>query len=97
MFSGKESILDEQSLKLLFQALVRPQLEYAAAVWSPHFQRDIDAIENVQRRATRLIPSLKGLTYTERLKKLKLPILKYRRLRGDISFHIVSFIDSSTT
>ena len=86
------TFLDEQCFKLLFQALVRPHLEYAAAVWSPHYQRDIDAIENVQRRATKLIPSLKGLTYTERLKKLKLPTLKYRRLRGDMIevFKIVS-------
>ena len=86
------TFLDEQCFKLLFQALVRPHLEYAAAVWSPHYQRDIDAIENVQRRATRLIPSLKGLTYVERLKKLQLPTLKYRRLRGDMIevFKIVS-------
>ena len=41
-------------------------------------------IENVQRRATKLIPILSGLSYEERLKKLKLPTLKYRRLRGDM-------------
>jgi hypothetical protein len=68
----------------LFQALVRPNLEYAAAVWSPYTKKDIELIENVQRRATKQVPSLKQLSYTDRLKKLKMPTLKYRRLRGDM-------------
>lgn len=51
--------LDEQSFKYLFQALVRPHLEYAAAVWSPYKSGEIEQIENVQRRATKQIPSLK--------------------------------------
>ena len=76
--------LDERSFRYLFQALVRPHLEYAAAVWSPYKIRDIENIENVQRRATRLVPSLKSLDYPERLRRLKMPTLKYRRLRGDI-------------
>ena len=84
--------LDERSFKYLFQALVRPHLEYAAAVWSPYKIGDIESIENVQRRATKLIPSLKNLEYPERLKKLKMPTLKYRRLRGDMieTFKILS-------
>ena len=41
-------------------------------------------IENVQRRSTKLIPGFKTLSYEERLQKLKLPTLKYRRLRGDM-------------
>ena len=44
----------------------------------------ITAIENVQRRATKLIPNMKNLTYEQRLKKLNLPTLTYRRLRGDM-------------
>jgi hypothetical protein len=52
--------LNEHNFKYLFQALVRPHLEYAAAVWSPYEQHDIDSIENVQRRVTKQIPSLKG-------------------------------------
>ena len=65
--------LDERSFRYLFQALVRPHLEYAAAVWSPYKIRDIENIENVQRRATRLVPSLKSLDYPERLRRLKMP------------------------
>ena len=76
--------LDMETFCLLYKALVRPHLEYAASVWSPYKKKDIDSIENVQRRATKLIPILSGLSYEERLKKLKLPTLKYRRLRGDM-------------
>ena len=77
--------LDEQSFKYLFQALVRPHIEYAEAVWSPFKEGDIEKIENVQRRATKQVPTLlKNMEYNERLKKLKMPTLKYRRMRGDM-------------
>ena len=46
--------------------------------------KHVEAIESVQRRATKQIPGLKNLSYPERLKKLKLPTLAYRRVRGDL-------------
>jgi hypothetical protein len=76
--------LDEKCFLLLYKALVRPHLEYCNQIWRPHLQKHINMIENVQRRATRLIPGFKDLTYEERLRKLKLPSLAYRRMRGDI-------------
>ena len=76
--------LNEYTFKKLFVALVRPHVEYAQAVWSPYYIRDIEQVENVQRRATRQIPSLRNMTYTQRLERLKLPTLKYRRYRGDM-------------
>ena len=42
------------------------------------------ALENVQRRATKQIPGFKNMSYEERLQKLKLPTLAYRRQRGDM-------------
>jgi hypothetical protein len=48
--------LDEQSFKYLFQVLVRPHLEYAAAVWCPYKSGEIEQIENVQRRAMKWHP-----------------------------------------
>jgi hypothetical protein len=74
--------LDEQSFKYLFQALVRLHIEYAEAVWSPFKVGDIEKVENVQRRATKQVPTLKNMEYNERLKKLKMPTLKYRRMRA---------------
>ena len=50
----------------------------------PTKKGDIELVEKVQKRTTKLIISLKHLTYTERLKQLQLPTLKYRRLRGDM-------------
>ena len=68
----------------LFKALVRPHIEYANTVWNPHLKKFTIALENVQRRATKLLPGMKDLSYPERLRKLKLPTLVYRRLRGDM-------------
>ena len=52
------------NFRYLFQALIRPHLEYAEAVWFPFTKKDIDTIENVQKRAMKLIPSLKNMDYT---------------------------------
>ena len=38
-----------------FKTLVRPQLEYASSVWSPHTDLDINKLESVQRRAARWV------------------------------------------
>ena len=78
------SYLDCDTFKRIFVAFVRPHLEYGEAVWSPHLVKNIDAIENVQIRATKLVDGLSELDYSERLKKLDLPTLTYRRRRGDI-------------
>lgn len=76
--------LDEEIFKYLYVALVRPHLEYANQVWAPYLIKDIDAVENVQRRASKRVPALKNLSYEDRLKKLGLPTLAYRRARGDM-------------
>ena len=76
--------MDYSTFCLLFKAIVRPHLEYANSVWCPYKKKDIDAIENVQRRATKMLPNLSDLSYPDRLRKLKLPSLKFRRLRGDM-------------
>ena len=53
---------------------------------------DIEEIEKVQRRATKLVKGLKKFSYEERLRKLRLPTLRYRRIRGDMIevFKVVS-------
>ena len=76
--------LDFKTFCLLFKALVRPHHEYAGCIWNLYLKKDIEAIENVPRRATKMLPYLKELPYDERLKRLKLPMLRLRRLRGDM-------------
>ncbi len=76
--------IDEDMMVLLYKSMVRPYLEYANDVWSPRLMRSIHALESIQRRATRLIPNISHLSYEERLNKLKLPTLVYRRNRNDM-------------
>ena len=51
---------------------------------SKSIKKHIQMIENIQRRGTKLVPELVNINYTDRLKKLNLPTLKYRRKRGDL-------------
>ena len=71
-------------MKKLFTSLVRPHLEFGNVAWSPRLEKDRNLIEGVQRRATNLVPELKDLEYEERLKRMDLPSLRYRRVRGDM-------------
>ena len=59
-------------------------LEYNNSVWAPYKRCDIEKLEKVQKRATKMLPSLRKMPYPERLKKLGLPTLIYRRSRGDV-------------
>ena len=78
------SFLDGETFKKLYTSFVRPHLEYANPVWSPHLRKHIKMLESVQERATKSVDSLKNLDYTERLQKLELPTLQFRRQRGDM-------------
>ena len=57
----------------LYTSLFRPVLEYATPVWSPYLVKDIEALENVQRRASRLALKQKRgeMSYQEHCKFLK--------------------------
>jgi len=70
-----------------FLVYVRPIVEYNSIIWSPSTARDIDAVASVQRRFTKRLPTLKNLSYRERLKCLKclnIFSLEHRRLHTDL-------------
>ena len=68
----------------LYKSLVRPIIEYGNTIWGPHYILDQHSIEQIQRRATRILTGLYDTPYSDRLNILKLPTLQYRRLRGDM-------------
>ncbi|KAI8484062.1 hypothetical protein Bbelb_381800 [Branchiostoma belcheri] len=76
--------LDETTVPLLYKTMVRPIIEYGNAIWGPYLKGDQELLDRVQHKATRLIPGFDEISYEDRLRRLKLPTLGYRRKRGDM-------------
>ena len=73
---------EKQLIVPLYKAIVRPHLEYCIQAWRPYRKKDIDKSERIQRRATKMIPELRDLSYESRLLQCGLTTLETRRLRG---------------
>ncbi|GAB0183434.1 hypothetical protein GRJ2_000808700 [Grus japonensis] len=72
----------------LYSALVRPPPGVLCPALGAQYRRDMELLERVQRRATKLIRGLEHLSYEDRLRELGLFSLEKRRLWGDL---IVAF------
>ena len=95
MIKRSFSYMDTEMFLTLFKSIVRPYLEYGSNVWFVIYKKEAIQIENVHRRATKLVKNIQHLSYTERLKYLGLPSLQYRRLRANMveTFKILNNID----
>ena len=78
------SCKDSTIMVPLFKSIIRPIIEYANVAWCPNKRKHIDRIEKLQRHFTKRISGMRKLSYYERLQKLKLPSLEFRRVRGDL-------------
>ena len=75
MYKEKELIIP------LYKTMVRPHLDYRIQTWSPYRKKDIDMLERVQRRATKMVQKLRNINYEMRQKDCGLTMLEI--LRGD--------------
>ena len=75
---------DQNILLNAYKTYVLPHLDYCCQVWSPGTQKWVKKIEQVQKRALKLIPSLKGKSYNEKLKCLNMLSLENRREMFDL-------------
>ena len=89
-YKNKELILP------LHKSLVHPHLEHAVQFRSPHLRRDIDKMEKIQRRATKMIPEIRSHSYHQRIHGLDLISLVQRRLRGQL-IEVFKYLNRFTT
>ena len=87
--------MDENFFLHLYKTLIRPIVEYGNVIWCPNLKKDIVAIEKIQRRATKVAPTLRYLPYKERLQRLYLTTSEVRRRYSDLlqTYKIFNGID----
>ena len=76
--------LDINALTMLYKSFVLPILDYCCVAWCPFYVKDIDSLERVQRRFTRMLPVNRHLPYEARLQKYGITTLYARRFKFDL-------------
>ncbi len=76
--------IDEEMARKIITSFIRPMFEYAAVVWNPHLKKHIKKLRRCKEQQQDGYPSLRDLSYEERLEKPKLSTLEERRKRGDM-------------
>ena len=64
MIKRSFSWIDREGFTILYSTYIRPHLEYCVQAWSPYY-KDMECLEKVQRRATKLVHSIKRLPYEQ--------------------------------
>ena len=96
MIKRSFSNLSKEIVIPLYKSLVRPIVEYGSSIWNPMLKSDVQEIEKIQRRATKLISNISHLSYPDRLRYLKMDSLTFRRRRCDMIqvYRIICKIDN---
>ena len=73
-----------EGMLILYKTLVRPILDYCIPVWRPYLRKDINKLEKIQKRYTKMIKDCRGKNYQQRLKVIGLTSLEERHYRADM-------------
>ena len=84
-----------ETLNQLYVSFVRPHLEYAAPIWDPHLQKDIDKLEKVQKFALRMCTKNWMAGYDDLLTCCNIPSLKTRHLYLKLGLFCISWLMTS--
>jgi len=76
--------ISEKQFKILYKTMIRPKLDYCSSIYSPSSNEDIEQLERVQKKMTKLVRGFSDKQYQERCLALKISSLKTRRIRGDL-------------